>query len=264
MIFGLVSTKEILTKKFEASIPDKLEFIPNYNLRPGSTFLFLSSSKPNEFTNYRFGMVPSGSKDERILYEAPVENAKYHTHDVIIKKDIIFNPDFRKPIRQQRGLLPVDYFIIQSSDGKPYLIFQKDKKRPMALACVWDAWKQDILDDLVYGFAVITVPVLGQFSKFGIEEMPLILTEYNYKKWLKTDSSLSRITPLLEPLDEKYINAYPLSDKIKTSLDNDRDLILPSGDLLIPDEKPLPPFVERYGHRKKRKIKVIILHWKKG
>jgi putative SOS response-associated peptidase YedK len=249
MIFGLVSKKEVFTRKFGAIIPDNVSYIPNYNLRPSESLLFLSSAKPYEFANYRFGMTPSWSKDERVLYEAPVENGKRQTHDVLIKKDIILSQDFRKPIREQRGLFPVDYFIVESEEGKPYVIFLKNKKRPIALACVWDAWKKEILDNLVYGFSVVTVPVFGEFAKVGIKQIPLILTEYHYKTWLKTDSSLSQITPLLNPYPENYLNAYPISNKILTCTDNERELIEPIGELLVKEEKTVIGY-QNHGRRK--------------
>src|SRR5208283_1661662 len=109
MIFGLVSNKEVITRKFEADIPDNLGYLPNYNLRTGENCLFLSSVKPLSFTNYNYGFIPSGTKGEKIFYEAPVENGNHNTQEGVLKKDIIQSPIFRKAIRQQRGLLPVDY-----------------------------------------------------------------------------------------------------------------------------------------------------------
>ena len=53
----------------------------------------------------------------------------------------------------------------------------KDKKRPFALGCVWDAWKKDILDPLVYGFSILTTPAYGEFASVGIGRMPLILSD---------------------------------------------------------------------------------------
>ena len=57
----------------------------------------------------------------------------------------------------------------------------KDKKRPIGIGCVWDAWKKNKFDELTYGFAVITVPVYGEFAKIGIKQFPLIIAESNYK-----------------------------------------------------------------------------------
>ena len=249
MIFGLVSQPQSIIKKFETSIPDKLELPPNYNIRPTHPTLFLSSAKPNIFTIYRYGMVPSGSNHEKILFEAPVENPNKPTHDTILTKDIILNQDTRNQIRSQRGIIPVDYFIVQSEQGKPYLFFMKDKKRPFGIGCVWDAWKKNILDELVYGFAVISVPVYGEFAKIGIKQVPLVIAESYYKRWLKKDTHLSSITALLNPIDEYILNGYPISDKILNCVDNERALIEPVGKLVVKDEKTVISF-ERKGHKK--------------
>ena len=254
MIFGLVSNKEAITRKFEADIPESLSYTANYNLREGANCIFLSSAQPQTFTNYRFGMIPCGSKGEKIFYQAQVENVTHHSTTGILRRDIIHSPYFQKAIRQQRGLLPVDYIIVESEARKPYLLFLKDKKRPMGLACVWDAWKKDMLDELVYGFAVVTVPVYGgELEKLGIKEIPLILNENSYKKWLKTDASLAAITHLLNPVDEKLINGYPVSDKILTCDDNERSLIDPVGEFIFKEEKMLIPQIRSYyGHKKKK------------
>ncbi len=253
MLFGLVSTKEVITRKFEADIPDNLGYEPNYNQRAGTNCLFLSSAKPLSFSKYKYGFISSGTKGEKIYYEAPVENVTHHATAGVIRRDIIHSPTFRKAIRGQRGLLPMDYIIVQLETGKPYLIFLKDKKRPMALACVWDAWKKDMLDELVYGFAIVTVPVYGELEKLGIKEMPLILPENKYKKWINQDSPLSTISNMLNPVDEKLINGYPVSEKILSCMDNDRSLINPVEELIFKEDKILFPQIKSYyGHKKKK------------
>ncbi len=248
MIFGLVSPVPSITKKFESSILEQLEYSPSYNIRPSQNTLFLSSDNPHQFTKYRYGMIPCGSKSEKILYEAPVENPNKSSHDSIIKKDIIMNQDFRNQIRSMRGILPCDYFIIHSDEGKPYLFFMKDRKRPFGIGCLWDLCKKNMMDEMIFGFAVVTLPV-GEFVKIGIKQFPLILNDSHYKKWLKKDSHLFEITKLLNPIDEKTLNAYPISDKILDCVDNERSLIEPVGDLLVKDDKTVVSF-ERKGHKK--------------
>ena len=98
MIFGLVSPTESITKKFQVPIQEKLDYSPNYNLRPSYQMLFLSSENTFQFTKYRYGMVPSFSKMERIIYTAPVQKHSDPNPHAQIKKDIIQNTDFRNAI----------------------------------------------------------------------------------------------------------------------------------------------------------------------
>jgi putative SOS response-associated peptidase YedK len=236
MIVGLVSTSAAIVKKFGASIPESLGYTPNYNIRQGSKCLFLSSDNPYEFVHYRYGMTPFWSKEERILYEAPVEGNR-KLPDGFLKPGIIHHNDFRLPIREKRGILPVDYFIVTTCEGKPYVIFTKDKNRPIGLGCVWDAWKKDILDPLTYGFSVLTTPAYGDFAKAGIERMPVILYGSDSRKWIKKDSHFGGITNMLWYYDQKLYNAYPLGCDILASTENDKSLITPAGDLVIREKK---------------------------
>jgi putative SOS response-associated peptidase YedK len=156
------------------------------------------------------------------------------SHDVDhTKRGIILSQDFRKPIRQQRGILPVDYFIVTTEKGEPHVVFRTDKKRPLGIGIVWDAWKKNILDDLTYGFAIITVPAMVGFSNLGLGRMPLILSQYSWRKWLKPDSALMEVTGCLGPFPEDLLNGYPVNDAILTSTENDMLLVKLAGEMII-------------------------------
>ena len=54
-------------------------------------------------------------------------------------------------------------------------------------------------------------------------------------------------------MDEKLINGYPVSEKLRTSQDNDRSLIDPIGEFLFKEEKMMFPQIKSYyGHKKKK------------
>jgi len=228
-------------------MPETVCYFPSYNRRPGDMMQFLSSHRPHEFSSFRFGMTPGNYKEDKPIFDAPVEGDRHVTDDGILKKGIIQSALFRKQIREQRGILPLDYFIVENAEGKPYLVFLKEKKRPIGLACVWDCWKKDILDPLVYGFSVITVPVFGEFLNAGITRLPLILNDRHYKRWLKTDGMLTLVSNLLQPFPEELINAFPISDEILSNADNDRSLINPVGDVVISEK------INKYEYERPRK-----------
>jgi putative SOS response-associated peptidase YedK len=231
--YGLLSKKEIIENRFQAKIPDGLNYSPHYNLKCEGNCMVLTSANPMKFVSLWHGMVPFWSKEERVLYEAPIEGHVL-SHDVDhTKRGIILSQDFRKPIRQQRGILPVDYFILTSEKGEPHVVFRTDKKRPLGIGIVWDAWKKNILDDLTYGFAIITVPAMVGFSNLGLGRMPLILSQYSWRKWLKPDSALMEITGCLDPFPEDLLNGYPVSDAILTSTENDKLLVKPVGKMIV-------------------------------
>ena len=237
LIAGLVSNDELILERFNGISLGKITHLPDYNIRQGNHTLFLSSMKRHEFMIFRYGMAPSGAKEDRITFEVPVEAPWRTIHDEhILKKDIIMSPDFRKQIRGQRGLMPVDYFILES-DHEPFVIFMRDRSRPFALGCIWDAWKKNILDDLTYGFAILTIPAYGTFRKIGIKRMPLIISEHDYREWVNPDPTIMGKTDLMDYYPEKYLNAFPIAREILTSTENSKSLVNPVGEMLFKDEK---------------------------
>lgn len=249
MIIGLVSAREAIERKFETEIPDRLEYLPNYNLREDMNCLFLISGK---FCMYSFGMTPSWSKEPVKVYMAQVENPKIQHRDGILRKDIILDPRFRKAIRSQRGILPVDYFIVPGKNGELFLVFSPDRnKRPFALACIWDSWKKEITDELTHGFAILTVPAFGPFLEAGIEYMPLVLDDYRCRKWIRPALSLTEVTGMMLPEPKTSLNAFRISSEIRYNMENHKDLIIRQGDFLIPEKtQPMRAITDKFQKKK--------------
>lgn len=251
MIVGLVSNSEIIERKFEVRMPEKLEYLPNYNLHPGDDCVFVGTQKPNELITMHYGLIPFWTKDSKEYYHAPMEGSN---KEGSYKNGIILDPVFRKPIREQRGLLPVDYFIVETDSGIPYLVFLKEKKqRPIGLACVWDMWKKEMTDDLSLGFSIMTIPSYGKFQKIGVKRMPIILPEHHYKKWLRNNLLLTQVTQMFCFYDDKELNAFPISPEILNNRNNDRALIEAKGEVIEkPKSEIILPKRESWFHRRKR------------
>ncbi len=67
--------------------------------------------------------------------------------------------------------------------------------------------------------------------------MPVILTDSEAKRWIKSGTELLHITAMLKHYDSQLMNAYPLDPKIKNPLENDKQLIQPVGPRLLIEEK---------------------------
>jgi len=86
--------------------------------------------------------------------------------------------------------------------------------------------------------------------------MPVILTEYYYKTWLKPGLNLGTITGLLEQYPASEMNAYNISSEIKSIENNYKELLNPIGDRLKPERNIIA--TKRineygyYGHKKKK------------
>ena len=126
----------------------------------------------------------------------------------------------------------------------------RNRQRPFALGCIWDAWKKNILDVLTYGFAILTVPAYGIFKQIGIERMPLIIPEDHYQEWVDPDPTIMSKTKLMDYYPEEYLDAFPISKEILTSRENLKSLINPIGEIPIKEEKEQAIFSSK---RKKRR-----------
>jgi putative SOS response-associated peptidase YedK len=260
MVIGLVTKKEAIENRIEFTIPEALCYEPNYNIHPGSDCIFLSSQKPTEIIKMQWGLRPFWSKVEKAYPFAPLEGSARSNFS---KLGIVQDTVFRRPIRENRGLVPIDYFIVETFSGTPYLVFLKEKKhRPIALACVWDTWKKEITDPLTYGFAVLTMPAYGQFENIGVKRMPVILDEYNYRRWVRTDLPLMEVNHMmLATLDGKYLNAFPVSPEILTNLSNDKGLIEAKGEMI--EKEIISQYKQESYYQRRHKKEADMPDWSK-
>jgi putative SOS response-associated peptidase YedK len=61
--------------------------------------------------------------------------------------------------------------------------------------------------------------------------MPVMLTPDNERVWI-SDESLEDVMHLLQPYDEKEMNAYPVTKKVNSPKNNDRS-VMESGQQLL-------------------------------
>lgn len=237
--FGLVAPKATIEDKFGMSFPNTMEYKPNYNICTGQTTLVIASNLPHNYQFIGYGMIPFWSKEQNVYYQAPAEGTiQDYTPGKPLKKNIILHPAFRKSIREQRCLIPADYFMVSNKDGFPYVVYLKGNTRPFALGGLWDFWKENILGESYQGFALISMPANDLLQSVGITRMPFIVPEHGYKKWVKNGTDLSDITAMLKAYPDKHLNAYPVNPEIMVSVQNQKKLIMPFGDKVQTEELP--------------------------
>jgi len=84
--------------------------------------------------------------------------------------------------------------------------------------------------------------------------MPVILTDGQAKRWINSNTELSRITAMLKKYDSSQMNAYPITLRIKDPTQNDKALIHPIGEKLIIEDtytRPAYPHTSGYHQAKK-------------
>jgi putative SOS response-associated peptidase YedK len=237
LIIGQLSDKKIMESHFEVSFTENQEFINNYFIDKDDEIYTITCQQKHNFSPLHYGMVPFWSGKKMLHFESPVEGEiDEHTEPEILKKRIIIHPSYRKPIRENRCLVPADYFILPSDYGEVYLIYFTES-RPFAIAGIYDCWKESYRDDAEYkGFSLLTVPANNTLKKAGISRMPLILNTRMYSKWLDREAPLTDISALMDTIPDKYINGYPIHRNAYLKKVNTPEIYRSSGELLHSDE----------------------------
>jgi putative SOS response-associated peptidase YedK len=215
--FIIVESNEVIETRFNVHTKD-IQIEKNHNLSPTQDAPIITCEDSNHIQLFKFGMVPSGSKKQELIINAQT-------------KGIIIKPEFRKLIRSRRCLIIASAFIVGANDSgldNPYLVYLQNKKRPFAMAGIYDTWLNPE-GEKVNGFAIITTTANELLLQIGNPRMPVILHESNERTWINKESPLNSITRLLVPYPTNLMNAYPIDPSIKDPTNNYKELILPKG-----------------------------------
>jgi putative SOS response-associated peptidase YedK len=190
--FKLDKTVEEIIEHFNLVLDkDAEQFAPNSNISPGQDALIVTSAEPGKLQKFKWGLVPSWSKDAKTGYK--MFNARAET--------LTEKPSYRNLIQNNRCLVITRGFYEWKEDGggkkRPFL-FAKDEKYT-ALAGLWDynpALK-------LRTFTIITCDANSAIADYH-DRMPVILNDEEQKKWLGAISSEEALA-LLKPCKDKII-----------------------------------------------------------
>jgi putative SOS response-associated peptidase YedK len=177
---------------------------PRYNIAPSQMVACIRTNpetKEREFSEMKWGLVPSWAKDPSIGHK--MINARAET--------VAEKPSFRKAFKQQRCLVLADGFYEWKREGKskqPYYIRFKDG-RPFAFAGLWERWEKQA--PALESCTLITTGPNTVMEPIH-HRMPVILDPKQYNEWL--DSTLygtEQLKALLKPFPPEEMEAYPIS-----------------------------------------------------
>lgn len=161
------------------------------------------------FERMRFGLVPSWAKGSK------ADVAKKFAHTFNARCESVFDlASYRRPILQQRCLIPVRGWHEWPDSRTPYFIHRQDDA-PLWLAGIWDEWESRDLADaadgpLVTSMSVITTPPGGYMGKFH-DRSPLILEGEAAVAWLDPGLRADDLRALFKPYDSEQLEAYRVS-----------------------------------------------------
>ena len=152
------------------------EFSPRYNVAPTQRIAVIRQyGKDREFSDMRWGLVPSWSKDPKA--GPPLINARAET--------VATKPSFRTAFRRRRCLIPADgFYKWQKTDSKtkiPHYI-RMAKDRPFAFAGLWECWQGG--DGSPLESCTIVTTEANDLMRPLHDRMPVILPEKDFAKWL--------------------------------------------------------------------------------
>ena len=245
----IISTTQAAIESIFSLPPQSLLIENNYNISPGQLAPVITNEKPYEIQLFKFGLTPFWAKAEMNLINARTEG-EYNQDDnprFSGAKGILLTKAFRKPIRSQRCLVIASAFIegLQGKDSQPYVVYLRKQQNPFAMAGIWDTWLNPATGFPENSFSIITTTANSLLRQTGSKRMPVILSGSQARRWIKPGVELTNITAMLRHYDAQLMNAYPIDPKIKKSTGNDKQLIKPTGDKVLIEEKT--PFI-KYPH----------------
>jgi putative SOS response-associated peptidase YedK len=219
--------------------PDINNFPPNYNTDIGNAALIACSDQT--LIKSTFGFSPGWSEKKMYLFNARSEGDFNATNEKEYSGSMgIFDkPAFRQAIRNQRAVVPVDYFLEgpeKEKLKKPFLIQRKDKA-PFLIAGIWNVWEDKRTQVQNHTFGIITTAQNELLSKVGHHRSPLVLADELAKIWLHQSSNRETLSQLMIPFDDMDFEAFPVNPNAGkrntiSSPNNDPELLLQIGPAL--------------------------------
>jgi putative SOS response-associated peptidase YedK len=150
----------------------------------------MTSSARSHFPDDRDDMIAERGRSVMVVRRHPESGAPvpgYLTwglipHDADTRPDIVptnaraetiaEKPMFRDAYRRRRAVLPIDAFHQKDARGKRYAITRADGE-PLAIAAIWDNWKNPATGSWERTFATVTVAANAAVASIH-DRMPLI------------------------------------------------------------------------------------------
>lgn len=203
-----------ISERFNIEVFNEM-YRPSYNCAPSQKLLVITNSEPNKISFLTWGLIPFWAKDPKI----GIRNINTRCETINEK------PSFKQAFKKRRCLIPSNGFYEWKKDQEktPYRIFLKDDVL-YAMAGIWETWK-DAEDRETHSFSIITTVANNVVDKIH-NRMPVILKPDNEQSWLM-ESDEDKLLQLLLPFDGNKMDAYAISNKVNSPINNSPELILP-------------------------------------
>ncbi len=198
--YALVKTREV-AERFGVQ-QSNFEVDARYNVAPGQNLPIVTRHSPKQLEEMRWGLVPFWAKDTKIGYQ--MINAR--------SEGIEDKPAFRRPLRQQRCIVPANGFYEWEKVGKikvPHY-FKLLNDQLFGFAGLYDIYT-DAEGNKLKSYTIITTEANEMVAPIH-NRMPVILSPKNEEIWLNPDlHDPAELLPLLKPYPVELMESYIVS-----------------------------------------------------
>lgn len=193
---------------------------PNYNIAPTQEVLALVCRHERRLDKFRWGLVPSWSKDLKAA--ARLINARSETATQ--------KPSFRAAFKRRRCLIMADGFYEwhgEKGRKQPFFI-TLPTKRPFGFAGLWETWKsKDAADsETIYRSCTILTTAASESIRQIHHRMPIILQPEAYEAWLDPEvQDVEQLKMMIQQHQVRRMQYYPVSKLVNRVQNNSRDCI---------------------------------------
>ena len=204
-------------------------FAPNWNMAPTQDGVVLRRNPETgdrQMDLLRWGLVPRWAKDAK--GGARLMNARA---DGVAEK-----PSFRDAFAKRRCLVPADGFYewlspkeaegtARTKDPKQPSAVALASGEPMALAGIWEGWK-DPEGHWLRTYSIITTEANPKQAPLH-HRMPVILPREAWPAWLgERETPVEELQELLRPCPPDWLACWPVSKRANKVAENDAGLIV--------------------------------------
>jgi len=216
--FSLTKQEADIESRFNARFYSN-DLVRRYNVAPSQLALVMTSEKPEELQLFKWGLVPSWSKDPAIGNR--MINAKSET--------VFEKPSFKNLIRRKRCLVVSDGFYewktINSKTKIPYRFCLKNEDL-FTFAGIWDSWPDKQTGEILNSFSILTTDA-NQLVEPIHDRMPVIIKREDENKYLDENLDETTLKQMFLPFPPEEMKAYPVSPLLNSPKNDTAELLLP-------------------------------------
>ncbi|MDE3205198.1 MAG: SOS response-associated peptidase [Acidobacteriota bacterium] len=211
---------------------------PRYNVAPSLPVYAVALRRPDggsgqaahrALGTFKWGLVPSWATDPAVGNR--MINAR--------AEGITTKPAYRRAVAGRRCLIPADAFYEWQrrvgSDGRPagrlpHAVRRRDG-RPMALAGVWESWRDpaDPAAPPMRTCAIVTTAANRLLAPIH-DRMPVIVEEPDWQPWLDPATDMGLVETLMRPAADDLLEVYPVSTRVNHVANDGPELLEPLGE----------------------------------